>query len=137
VSWKGSEERSGGLVTNIGIHLFDLLIWMFGPVQRCEVHAREFRRSSGLLELERANVRWFLSAEGVDLPFAVEPGQRTSFRSMKIDGAEVEFSDGFADLHTKSYEQILSGHGFRIGDARPSIELVHRIRSAPLVPVRV
>src|SRR4029077_6097070 len=128
VSWKGSEERSGGLVTNIGIHLFDLLLWMFGAVRTSEVYLREPRRVAGFIELERARVRWFLSAEADDLPFAAQPGQRASFRSITVDGDELEFTDGFADLHTRSYEQILSGDGFRIADARPSIELVHRIR---------
>ncbi len=132
VSWKGSEERSGGLVTNIGIHLFDLLIWLFGPLQRCEVHLREARRTAGFLELQRASVRWFLSAEADDLPFVAQPGQRASFRSINIDGEEVEFSDGFGDLHTRSYEEILAGRGFGPQDARASIELAHRIRSEPV-----
>jgi UDP-N-acetyl-2-amino-2-deoxyglucuronate dehydrogenase len=132
VSWKGSEERSGGLVTNIGIHLFDLLIWLFGRPLKSEVHLREPRRGAGFLELERARVRWLLSAERDDLPFAVQPGQRTSFRSMVIDGQEVEFTDGVGDLHTRAYEEILAGRGFGIADARPSIELVHRIRSMPV-----
>jgi UDP-N-acetyl-2-amino-2-deoxyglucuronate dehydrogenase len=134
VSWKGSEERSGGLVTNIGIHLFDLLIWMFGPVRQSDVYLREPRRVSGLVELERARVRWFLSAEAADLPFMPQPGQRTSFRSMTVDGQEVEFTDGVADLHTRSYQEILAGRGFDIKDARPSIELVHRIRHLAVSP---
>lgn len=132
VSWKGSEEQSGGLVTNIGIHLFDLLIWMFGRPRKNEVHLRDRRRAAGFIELERARVRWFLSAERSDLPFAVQPGQRTSFRSMAIDGHEVEFTDGVGELHTRAYEDILAGNGFGIADARPSIELVHRIRTAPV-----
>jgi UDP-N-acetyl-2-amino-2-deoxyglucuronate dehydrogenase len=134
-SWKGSEERSGGLVTNIGIHLFDLLLWLFGPLESCEVHAREPRRLAGFLELERARVRWFLSADLADLPFAPEPGSRTTFRSITVDGAEVEFSEGFGDLHTRVYEEVLAGGGFGIDDSRPAIELSHRIRHAPVQPV--
>lgn len=137
VSWKGSEERSGGLVTNIGIHLFDLLIWLFGPARRCEVHLREPKRTAGFLDLERAAVRWFLSAETADLPVSAQPGQRASFRSMIVDGREIEFTEGFTDLHTRSYEEILAGRGFGTKDARPSIELAHRIRSTSVsVPRR-
>lgn len=132
VSWKGAEERSGGLVTNIGIHLFDLLLWIFGPVRRSDVFVREPRRAAGRLELERARVRWFLSADRADLPFAVQPGGRTSFRSMVIDGAEVEFTDGMTDLHTKSYQEVLGGRGCGTADARAAIEMVHQIRTAPL-----
>lgn len=131
-SWKGSEERSGGLATNLGIHFFDLLLWLFGRAERCEVHLRESRRLAGAIEFGRARVRWFLSAEAADLPFAPQPGVRTSFRSITIDGEELEFSDGFADLHTRSYEEILAGRGFVIDDARPSIELVHTIRQTPV-----
>ena len=132
VSWKGAEERSGGLVTNIGIHLFDLLLWIFGPMQRSDVFVREPRRAAGRLELARARVRWFLSADPSDLPFPAQPGKRTSFRSMVIDGSEVEFTDGMTDLHTRSYEEILAGRGCGTADARLAIELVHQIRSVPL-----
>ena len=131
VSWKGSEERSGGLVTNIGIHFFDLLLWLFGGVTACEVHKREARRLSGSLQLDRARVRWFLSAESRDLPFTPEPGVKTTFRSIAIDGREIEFSEGFADLHTRVYQEVLAGRGFGIADSRPSIELAHRIRQTP------
>jgi UDP-N-acetyl-2-amino-2-deoxyglucuronate dehydrogenase len=132
VSWKGSEERSGGLVMNIGIHFFDLLIWLFGSPRSCEVHLRESRRVAGCLELDRARVRWFLSVEVADLPFPARPDQQTSFRSINIDGEEIEFSDGFGELHTKAYEDILAGRGFGIKDARPSIELAYQIRSTPV-----
>lgn len=132
VSWKGREDRSGGLVTNIGIHLFDLLLWMFGLPLRSEVYLREPRRTAGFLELEKARVRWFLSAEASDLPFTAQPGQQASFRSMVVDGQDVEFTDGLSDLHTRAYEEILAGRGFGIRDARPSIELVHQIRRAPV-----
>ncbi len=132
VSWKGSDERSGGIATNIGIHFFDLLLWLFGDVQECVVHLHDSRRMAGALELERARVRWFLSAEPSDLPFAPEPGVRTTHRSITVDGQEVEFSDGFTDLHTRVYEEILAGRGFGIADARPSITLSSRIRTTPV-----
>src|SRR5665213_2889954 len=132
VSWKGSEERSGGLVTNIGIHFFDLLLWLFGKATACEVYTREPRRMSGYLELERARVNWFLSAESSDLPFTPEPGVKTTFRSITVDGSEIEFSDGFTDLHTRVYQEVLAGRGFGIADSRPSIELTHRIRQTPV-----
>jgi UDP-N-acetyl-2-amino-2-deoxyglucuronate dehydrogenase len=132
VSWKGSDERSGGIVTNIGIHFFDLLLWLFGRVRHSDVHLREAKRAAGSLDLEHADVRWFLSAESADLPFAPTPGARTTFRSMTVDGSQLEFSEGFGDLHTRVYEEVLAGRGFGIDDARPSIELTHRIRHAPI-----
>jgi UDP-N-acetyl-2-amino-2-deoxyglucuronate dehydrogenase len=135
VSWKGSDERSGGIVTNIGIHFFDLLMWLFGPVTGSEVHLREDRRVAGFLALERANVRWLLSTEMSDLPFPAEPGVRTTLRSITVDGRDIEFSDGFADLHTRVYEEVLAGRGFGIEDSRPSIELSHRIRTTPAASV--
>jgi len=135
VSWKGVDERSGGIVTNIGIHLFDLLLWLFGPVTSCEVHVREPRRIGGFLQLARARVRWFLSADAADLPFAPEPGVKTTFRSITVDGHEVEFSEGFGDLHTRTYEEVLAGRGFGIDHARPSVELSHRIRKEPATVV--
>jgi UDP-N-acetyl-2-amino-2-deoxyglucuronate dehydrogenase len=128
VSWKGSDERSGGIVTNIGIHLFDLLLWLFGSVTRSEVHRRDERSIGGFLELERARVRWFLSTDGADLPFAPEPGVKTTFRSITVDGEEIEFSDGFGDLHTRVYEEVLAGRGFGIDEGRPAISLSYRIR---------
>lgn len=134
VSWKGVEERSGGIAMNIGIHFFDMLLWLFGPVHEVAVHMRDPRRMAGLLELERARVRWFLSTETADLPFAPEPGKRTTHRSITVDGAEVEFSEGFTDLHTRAYEEVLAGRGFGIKDARASIELVARLRRAEPTP---
>jgi UDP-N-acetyl-2-amino-2-deoxyglucuronate dehydrogenase len=128
-SWKGSEEHSGGLAANIGVHLFDLVLWLFGGARRSEVHLRETRRVAGYLELERADVLWFLSVDAADLPFAAEPGKRTSFRSLTIDGDEVEFTEGFGDLHTRVYQEALAGRGDGIEQARPSIELVHAIRT--------
>jgi UDP-N-acetyl-2-amino-2-deoxyglucuronate dehydrogenase len=134
VSWKGAKERSGGLATNIGIHFFDMLIWLFGPVRRSRVHTRDEWRTGGTLELERADVSWFMSADPGDLPFEAITGKKTTFRSITVDGEEVEFSEGFTELHTRSYEEILAGRGFGIDDARPSIELAHRVREEPLTP---
>jgi UDP-N-acetyl-2-amino-2-deoxyglucuronate dehydrogenase len=134
VSWKGSEERSGGLVTNIGIHFFDLLLWLFGPVVAIRLHQRDPERMAGFIELERARVQWLLSTRTADLPFKPQPGVKTTFRSITVDGQELEFSDGFTDLHTRLYETTLAGRGFRIADARPSIELTHRIRRAEVSP---
>ncbi len=130
-SWKGIDEKSGGVATNIGIHFYDLVLWLFGSVQESRVHLRDARRFGGVLELERARVRWFLSIDRADLP----PGATSAHRSMSVDGHEVEFADGFADLHTRVYAETLAGRGFRIADARPSIELVHQIRTAPTVAV--
>ncbi|MBN2717988.1 MAG: Gfo/Idh/MocA family oxidoreductase [Deltaproteobacteria bacterium] len=127
-SWKGSEERSGGLATNIGIHFFDLLIWLFGEVDSVGVVSRMPLEISGELSLRYADVQWMLSVDFNRLPFTAIPGNNTTFRSITIDGREVAFDNGFGNLHTKSYEAILSGHGFGIEDARPAIELVHLIR---------
>jgi UDP-N-acetyl-2-amino-2-deoxyglucuronate dehydrogenase len=129
-SWKGSEERSGGVVTNIGIHFFDLLLWLFGDVRNSVVTRREPSKASGVLELQRARVRWSLSTDTQDLPFKVNPGGKSTFRSIQVDGSEIEFSEGFVDLHTKVYQHVLDGAGFGIGDARPAIELAHRIRTS-------
>jgi UDP-N-acetyl-2-amino-2-deoxyglucuronate dehydrogenase len=134
VSWKGVDERSGGIVTNIGIHFFDLLVWLFGPVEKAEVQLRDSRRAAGTLTLANADVRWYLSAEAADLPFAPEPGKRTTFRSITVDGEQLEFSEGFTDLHTRVYEELLAGNGFGIADARPSIELSYRIRHEAVTP---
>jgi len=133
-SWKGDEERSGGIATNIGIHFFDLLIWLFGSVSEQRVYCSEPKRMSGYLELERARVRWYLSLDLADLPFEPEPGVRTTFRSITIDGEEIEFTAGFTDLHTRVYEETLAGRGFGIEQARPAVELVYNIRKCPLSP---
>ena len=129
-SWKGEEGKSGGIVTNIGIHFFDMLLWIFGEALETGVEHLSDDRAAGSIRFANASVRWFLSVDANDLPGAArERGQRT-YRSIRIDGDEVEFSEGFTDLHTASYEQILGGGGFGIADARPSISLVHAIRSA-------
>ena len=133
VSWKGVQEKSGGIATNIGIHFFDLLWWLFGEAERSTVHWSARKQMSGAIEFQRARVRWFLSVDPADLPFSAVPGKQSTFRSITIDGQEVEFTEGFADLHTRVYEETLAGRGFGIDDARPSIELVHRIRSSDVV----
>jgi UDP-N-acetyl-2-amino-2-deoxyglucuronate dehydrogenase len=130
VSWKGRDDRSGGIVTNIGVHLFDLLLWLFGDPVRSEVHVRDTRRAAGFLELADADVRWFLSTDPADLPVAPQPGKLATFRSITVDGKEIEFSEGFTDLHTRVYENILAGQGCGIAEARPAIELTSRIRQA-------
>lgn len=134
VSWKGSMERSGGIATNIGIHFFDLLLWLFGSVDRVEVHLREAKRIAGLLQLQRARVRWFLSTDARDLPFPPELGAKTTLRSIVVDGEEIVFTEGFTDLHTRVYEEILALRGPGIVEARPSVELAYRIRQAPITP---
>jgi UDP-N-acetyl-2-amino-2-deoxyglucuronate dehydrogenase len=128
-SWKGDVVKSGGIATNIGIHFFDMLMWIFGKVTHNIVHQHTHDRAAGFLQLERARVRWFLSIDENTLPLPVkEKGQRT-YRSLTMENTEIEFSDGFGDLHTKSYEAILAGNGFSLLEAQPSIELVHDIRS--------
>ncbi len=129
VSWKGSIEKSGGVPTNIGIHFFDLLVWLFGDVESQTVHLAQPRRMAGTIALERARVRWFLSVESKDLPFTPQPGGRTTFRSITVDGEEIEFSEGFTDLHTVVYRDVLEGRGYGIDAVRPSIALAHDIRT--------
>lgn len=132
VSWKGEVSKSGGIATNIGVHFFDMLQWVFGRVVSSTLHLSTPDTVAGYLELERARVRWFLSIDARTLPRAVaDAGQRT-FRAITVDGAELEFSEGFGDLHTKTYRDVLEGGGFRCAEARPAIELVHRIRHAPV-----
>ncbi|MEZ5012262.1 MAG: Gfo/Idh/MocA family oxidoreductase [Bacteroidales bacterium] len=129
-SWKGDIHKSGGVATNIGIHFFDMLTWIFGGVKSNTVHLSEPGKAGGYLELERARVRWFLSVDAADLPAAArEKGQRT-YRSVKVENEEIEFSGGFADLHTETYRDILSGGGFGLADARTSVEIVHKIRNS-------
>lgn len=130
ISWKGDLEKSGGIATNIGVHFFDMLLWIFGPVKEMEVHLSEPKRAGGFLRLERATVRWFLSLEKSDVPEAARAQGKATYRSLNIGGEETEFSDGFADLHTAVYREILNGRGFGIADARPCISLVHGIRNA-------
>ena len=133
ISWKGDERRSGGIATNIGVHFFDMLVFVFGAVRRNHVHLREDDKMAGFLELERATVPWFLSIDRGDLPDGLAEDQ-TTFRSITVDGEAFEFSGGFTDLHTVSYESILAGGGFGLEDVRPSIEIVSQLRNAPLEP---
>jgi UDP-N-acetyl-2-amino-2-deoxyglucuronate dehydrogenase len=130
VSWKGDESKSGGVGTNIGIHFFDMLAWVFGAPRGHRVHVARPDKMAGLLELERARVRWFLSLDRGDLPRAAVTAGKPTFRSLTMDGEEVEFSEGFTDLHTACYRELLAGRGFGLADARPSIELAHAIRTA-------
>lgn len=132
-SWKGDEEKSGGLAMNIGIHFFDLLTWLFGKAERSEVHLARPDKMAGLLELEWARVRWYLSVDVNDLPEATRRAGKFAFRSITLDGQEMEFSEGFTDLHTRVYEQVLAGNGFGIDAARPSIEMVYGIRHADVI----
>ena len=132
-SWKGDESKSGGIATNIGIHLFDMLIWVFGPVRRSEVHARSHDRVAGFLELEHARVRWFLSIGAATLPESVRQRGEHSYRALRIGADEFDFSAGFEALHTRSYAAILDGQGFGIEAARPAVELAYQIRTVELI----
>ncbi|MEJ2637646.1 MAG: Gfo/Idh/MocA family oxidoreductase [Calditrichia bacterium] len=129
-SWKGDIKKSGGVATNIGIHFFDMLIWIFGKVEESRVHYSDDKKAGGFLELEKANVRWFLSVDKQDLPEEAAAQGKTTYRSVKVGGEEVEFSGGFTDLHTVVYQNILAGKGFGIEDARSSIQLAYEIRNA-------
>ncbi|WP_299136309.1 Gfo/Idh/MocA family protein [uncultured Tenacibaculum sp.] len=129
-SWKGDVNKSGGIATNIGVHFYDMLSWIFGDVKENVVHVHTHDRAAGYLEFERARVRWFLSINYDVLPEEVkEKGQRT-FRSITIEGEELEFSGGFTDLHTRVYEGIMEGNGYGLDDARQAIEIVHNIRNS-------
>ncbi len=135
VSWKGQADKSGGIATNIGIHFFDLLLWFFGGVQDIAVFHSDAYRMSGWMDMERARVRWFLSVQRDDLPLASREAGKTTFRSITIDGQEVEFSEGFTDLHTLVYEKTLAGERFGIAHARPSIQLTYDIRKSAVLSV--
>jgi UDP-N-acetyl-2-amino-2-deoxyglucuronate dehydrogenase len=130
VSWKGDVSKSGGIATNIGIHFFDMLTWIFGDVQENIVHLCEPTKAAGFLGLKQARVRWFLSLDKNDLPAEPEPGKPMTYRSITIGGEEIEFSGGFTDLHIESYRQILAGRGFRPPEVLPSINIVSDIRNA-------
>lgn len=128
-SWKGDDSKSGGICTNIGIHFFDMLTWIFGDVKTNTVHVNSHDRSSGYLELERANVRWFLSINSQLLPEKVKNEGKTTYRSLQIGDEEFEFSGGFTDLHTLSYQHIIEGKGFHIDEAKTAIDIVYEIRN--------
>jgi len=132
-SWKGDDSKSGGVATNIGVHFFDMLSFVFGKVQNNVAHLRTPERAAGFIECERANVSWFLSVDRNDLPASVQ-GKKTTYRSITVDGEEVEFSEGFTDLHTRSYEEVLAGNGFGLSEVRPSIEIVSAFRTQPIAP---
>ncbi len=134
-SWKGVISKSGGVATNIGVHFFDMLTWVFGKTKSNHIHLHEQHKAAGYLELEKANVRWFLSIDENDLPVQIkEKGQRT-YRSITISGAEIEFSEGFTNLHTETYKSILKEQGFGPEDAMESIEIVHQIRNKPITKI--
>lgn len=128
-SWKGIAEKSGGVMMNIGVHLFDLLIWLFGAVCDVSLELHAPRVAKGVLRLENADVDWFLSINDTDVPRNLREAGQHTFRSIQIDGSELEFSEGFSDLHTTVYKSILAGQGLGIEDARPSIDLIHRLSS--------
>ena len=129
-SWKGNNQKSGGVATNIGVHFFDMLTWIFGDVKENIVHVYEEQRAAGFLQLEKARVRWFLSIDYNSLPVEIkEKGQRT-YRSITVEGEEIEFSSGFTDLHTLSYQKILKDEGFGLSEAKKSIETVYNIRNS-------
>ena len=135
-SWKGNVSKSGGIATNIGIHFFDLLIWIFGKVKDNRVHMLETNRAAGFLQLEKARIRWFLSLDFGDIPASLRQQGIRTYRSMFVDGKEVEFSEGFTDLHTEVYKRILQGKGFTLSDARPSVEIVYEIRNTRPAGIR-
>ena len=135
-SWKGDHSKSGGIATNIGIHFFDMLIWLFGSVKHSWLHLSEPEKMAGFLELENADVEWYLGIDQNDLPADVLAKGQTTYRSITVDGREIEFSGGFTDLHTRVYEATLAGNGFGLSDARPSIELVQGLRTSAVQPDR-
>jgi UDP-N-acetyl-2-amino-2-deoxyglucuronate dehydrogenase len=130
ISWKGDVQKSGGVATNIGIHFFDMLSWIFGSSTKNIVHYSDPHKAAGFLELENARVRWFLSLDYNDIPESVKTTGKRTFRSITVNGEEIEFSEGFTDLHTISYKEILSGNGFGLKEARESVETAYIIRNA-------
>ncbi len=129
-SWKGDIHKSGGIATNIGVHFFDMLSWIFGKVKSNTVHLLSHNKAGGFIELEKARVRWFLSLDSKDLPETARMAGKRTYRSIVMDNTEIEFSEGFTDLHTKSYEEILAGRGFGLEETKSSIEMVYQIRNA-------
>jgi UDP-N-acetyl-2-amino-2-deoxyglucuronate dehydrogenase len=129
-SWKAEEAKSGGISTNIGVHFFDMLTWVFGPVQANYLHLLRPDRAAGFLELEKAHIRWFLSLNYDDLPDEAKTAGRRTYRCLTIDGKPFEFTEGFGELHTRSYEEILNGNGFGLEENRRAIETVFQIRHA-------
>ncbi len=136
-SWKGDLEKAGGIEINIGIHFFDMLLWIFGKKKHSELHINESRKKAGYLELENARIRWFLSLDREDLPGEALLENKTTYRSIKINGKEIEFSNGFTNLHTVSYRNILEGNGFGIKDVRPVMNLLYDIRKSRPTGVKI
>ncbi|MFV0446090.1 MAG: Gfo/Idh/MocA family oxidoreductase [Planctomycetaceae bacterium] len=132
-SWKGSVEKSGGVAMNIGVHFFDLMLWLFGTCEHSELHLHTSRRMAGYMLLEKARVKWFLSTDVEDLPEETRAKGDFAYRSMLLDGQEIEFSRGFKDLHTQVYEEVLAGRGSRISDARPAIQTVYDVNHMDVV----
>ena len=130
ISWKGDIQKSGGVATNIGIHFFDMISWVFGDTKKNIVHLSEPNKAAGYLELENARVRWFLSIDYNDIPDTVKKAGQRTFRSITVDGEEIEFSEGFTDLHTLTYKEILAGRGFGLKEARQSVETAYTIRNS-------
>lgn len=130
ISWKGDIQKSGGVATNIGIHFFDMLGWIFGETKKSIVHLSQHNKAAGYLELENARIRWFLSLDPGDLPSSSNAKDLRTFRSVMVDGQEIEYSDGFTDLHTLTYKELLRGNGFRLKDARQSVETAYIIRNS-------
>ena len=131
-SWKGNSDKSGGIATNIGVHFYDMLHFVFGALKENKVHLATPTKAAGYLEYERARVRWFLSIDVNDVPESARANGKRTFRAITVSGEGVEFSDGFTDLHTRSYEEILAGRGFGLEENRVAIETVANIRSAPI-----
>jgi len=130
ISWKGDIQKSGGVATNIGIHFFDMLSWIFGNTKKNIVHYLEPHKAAGYLDLEHARIRWFLSLDYNDIPGSAKESGRRTYRSITVDGEEIEFSEGFADLHTLTYKEILTGKGFGLKEARQSVEIAYTIRNS-------
>lgn len=136
ISWKGDIQKSGGVATNIGVHFFDMLTWIFGEAKENLVHLSETNKAAGYLELKNARVRWFLSVDYNDVPIDIKAkGQRT-FRSILIEGKEIEFSEGFTDLHNSTYTNIIEGKGFGLDEARQSIQIVYKIRNSQVLGLK-
>ena len=136
ISWKGDLQKSGGVATNIGVHFFDMLGWIFGCTKTNIVHLSEHNKAAGYLVLENARIRWFLSLDYNDIPKSVKESGKRTYRSITVDGEEVEFSEGFADLHTLTYSEILAGNGYGLQDAKQSVETVYTIRNAKPVGIK-
>jgi UDP-N-acetyl-2-amino-2-deoxyglucuronate dehydrogenase len=135
-SWKGEKQKSGGVATNIGVHFFDMLTWIFGDIKENIVHVSENSTASGYLKLEKANVRWLLSVDYDKIPKNIQETGARTYRSITIDGKEIEFSGGFTDLHTVSYQNIINGTGFTLSDAENAINTVHHIRNAEVIGLK-